>query len=268
MQNLTNVILPNDGFGANLQMLLYTLMYCEFNNISFSYTPFTKMLHTNDIELLENMINFKKHFPIVNKTENYESLNVFQLLSFYEKNLELCSNSKSLKLVKKIFKESNENPYDKNYKNVAIHIRRYIKNDRTKIGADVPDYVYIDIINQISLLYKNVKIHIYSLGNIEDFKKIYTKENIIFHLNEKLDKTFIGLVYADILVIAPSALSYTAGLISDSLIYYIKFCNPPLKHWNIIQNYTSSRIKHEYLIPILTSVFYDPITEKFEKNIQ
>ena len=55
--------------------------------------------------------------------------------------------------------------------------------------------------------------------------------DVIFHLNEDIGKTFTGLVSADILVISPSSFSYTAALISDGEIYYKKFWHKPKSNW-------------------------------------
>ena len=149
-------------------------------------------------------------------------------------------------------------------------MNRFSENDRNtnKVlpGMDVPNKVYIDIITQLNRIYPNNCCHIYSQGNESDFNSFKEITNVILHLDEDLEKTFTDMVYADVLIMSPSSLSYTAALLSDNLIYYIQFCNPPLPHWNVIQNYKSSRMKHEFLInvmqPVLTSVYYDPLTEK------
>ena len=77
------------------------------------------------------------------------------------------------------------------------------------------------------------------------------------------------MVYADILITAPSSLSYTAGMLSKNTVYYIKHCNKPLTNWNIVQDYESSKIRFAYFLPIngiLTPGIYNPETEIFEYN--
>ena len=182
-----------------------------------------------------------------------------------------------LKIIKNIFRQSNTTVYDANFLHIAIHIRRMNHHDKNRLnenannsvlkGMDVPNNLYLDIISQLSKHYSSsqLKFHIYSQGSENDFKEFQDCKNIIFHLNEKLNMTFKGLVFADVLVTAPSTLSYVAGLISNGQIFYIPFCNPPLPHWNIIKGYESTRMMHEFIIPILTTVNYNPITKKFTK---
>jgi hypothetical protein len=126
-----------------------------------------------------------------------------------------------------------------------------IKNKEVQIdGLDVPDDLYLTIIQQLDAAFedRNIKFHIFSQGDVEEFSFLKDQhENVVLHLNECLEDTFRQMVFADILVTAPSTLSYTAALLSKNTIYYIEYCDPPLKSWNIVQNYKSSR-KHEFII--------------------
>ena len=62
---------------------------------------------------------------------------------------------------------------------------------------------------------------------------ILQKEDVIFHLDEDICKTFTELVAADILLTSPSSLSYVAALISDGEIYYKQFWHKPRSNWII-----------------------------------
>ena len=62
---------------------------------------------------------------------------------------------------------------------------------------------------------------------------ILQKDDVIFHLDEDICKTFIELVGADILVTSPSSLSYVAALISDGEIYFKQFWHKPKSDWII-----------------------------------
>jgi hypothetical protein len=285
---VTNENKINDGFGENYKILIYTLFYCEFNNCEFVYSPFTQMEHNydNDINYLkkkESLINFIDNFVINQPNNKAIIIPTFTLLSFYEKNISLFLQSECLKTIKRIFR-NNKTKINRSVitpqsitTNIAIHIRRMNQQDRNRFsendrhsnkvlpGMDVPNDVYLDILTQLNRIYPNNYYHIYSQGNVSDFTIFTKNNNIILHLNEDLEKTFTDMVYADILIMSPSALSYTAALLSDNVIYYIQFCNPHLPHWNVIQNYKSSRMKHEFLMnvmqPVLTSVYYVPLTE-------
>lgn len=257
---ITNSTRPDDGFGENYKMLLCTMMYAELNGIEFRYSPFIKMDHNYDndpnfMDKKEWLINMRDNIPLTDET--CKPIHHFQLLSFYENNLDLCSQTDALKKARSLFLANKENPFKDGF-NIAVHIRRENQHDRTRIGADVPNAVYQSIISMLKKHYKNAIIHIYSQGNIDDFR-IFGND-IKLHINEPLEDTFIQMVYADALVTAPSALSYSAALISTGDIWYIQFCNPPLKHWNVITGYKSTRMRHEFVMPIPTPVFYDPKT--------
>jgi hypothetical protein len=59
------------------------------------------------------------------------------------------------------------------------------------------------------------------------------KEDVIFHLDEHIITTFIGLVAADELILSPSSFSYVAGLLSDGIVYYKKFWHGKKNAWNL-----------------------------------
>jgi hypothetical protein len=96
----------------------------------------------------------------------------------------------------------------------------------------VPDSVYIAVINKLRTKYssQNPLFHIYSQGNSDNFR-IYEAEDTILHINESLEDTYIGMVLADVLVTGRSSLSYTAGYLSDGIVYYTSYAHAPLPHW-------------------------------------
>lgn len=261
-----------DGFGENYKTVIQTMALAEFNNIQFLYSPFKELCHADDyktfIKKMEDMVNLKKYLK-VNDEETCEKYNVcyirkMDLLSFFDNNIDFFEKSNTLKIVKTAFKEKNDNPWKVesslylNNKNIAIHIRRpdiYDKNffngtnDNDRLV--VPSSLYVTIIRQFFASYPNSKVHIYSqlLDNKDEFDlyKSIDKDNVVLHIDEPLDKTFVEMVYADILVMAPSALSYTAAILSDNIIYYIPFCCQPLSHWNIVQGHACLNV-YKFLI--------------------
>ena len=83
---------------------------------------------------------------------------------------------------------------------------------------------------------KKPLFHIYSQGNIKAFKDIYKSNDIVFHIDEPIEQTFTSLVLADVLVTSISSLSYTAGILSDGVVYYMPFWHPPLPGWIAMKN--------------------------------
>ena len=281
---VTNPTKKNDGFGENFKLLIYSVMFAEMNGCKFLYTPFKKMEHNYDMDpdflaKKEHLINFIgnfEHAPDAFDEKNKKPyvLDTFELLRFYQTNIQRCAESISLELIKDLFRANKTDPFYKSYTNVAIHIRRMNKEDYNRTnnpnavlnGMDVPDDLYLTSIGQVEQITRDrpVRIHIFSQGKPEDFE-IYRKNNVVLHLNEDLESTFTQMVYADILLMAPSALSYSAGLLSRGSVYYIEFCNPKLPQWTTVVGYRSSRIKHEFVVPIMTTIFYDPYTDKIDK---
>jgi hypothetical protein len=283
---VTNPTKSTDGFGENFKLLIYSVMFAELHGCKFLYTPFKQMEHNYDMDpeylaKKEHLINFIGNFEQVPNEDDTNQqkpyvLDTFELLRFYQTNIVQCAESKSLDRIKDLFRANKTDPFDKSYMNVAIHIRRMNKEDykRTNnpnvclMGMDVPDDLYLTSISQVEQISgdRPVRIHIFSQGKPEDFE-IYLKNNnnVVLHLNEDLESTFTQMVYADVLLTAPSALSYSAALISRGIVFYIEFCNPKLPKWNTVVGYKSTRMKHEFVVPLMTTIYYDPYTDKIEK---
>ena len=229
----------SDGFGAQFQTIIVAVIYAELNNIPYVYSPFAKMEHNynneNDfIEKKEWLINFITHFEIINENHIIKPISCNEYISFFEKNLSKCINSRALIKIKELFR-SNKNIddyFNKEDFNIAIHMRRPNIHDSRISGTDTPDSIFLNIINKLRKIYasKNPVFHLYSQGNIAKFK-IFDAQDIILHLNESIENTFISMVFADILVAGASSFSYTAAILSDGVIYYIPFWHRPLPHW-------------------------------------
>lgn len=244
-QDIVTNPLRRDGFGGQFQTIIYSAIYAELNGKAYRYTPFTSMEHNydNDSQFLqkkEELINFIGNFEI-NKNLSIQSTGSHcDYIRFFENNLQRCADSLSLKKIKQVFRSNKEriDYFDDEHLNIAVHIRRPNPHDSRIEGTNTPDRLYINIINALRDFYSpaNLLFHIYSQGDVEAFKTTFCEKDIVFHINEPLEKTFTSLVLADVLVTSPSSLSYTAGILSEGTVYYVPFWHPPLPHWITIAN--------------------------------
>ena len=219
-------------------MIIVSVIYAELQNKKYVYTPFKKMQHNynNEPEFLEKkewLINFLHNFEL--NQHNAMKISHGELITFFDSNLAACSNSFALKKIKRIFR-SNKNVteyFNHDHFNIAIHIRRSNPCDIRTGGTDTPDNLYLDIINKLRIVYSAKKplFHIYSQSfNKENFE-LFNAQDIVLHINEPLESTYIEMILADALVTGTSSFSYTAAILSDGIIYYVPFWHPPLPHW-------------------------------------
>lgn len=230
----------SDGFGAQFQTIIASVIYAELTNKKFAYTPFKAMEHNyqNDSDFIakkEWLINFIDNFEVNNGQAAKPEVN---LIHFFEANLAQCINSAAFQKIKAIFRANkNINNYfnDKNL-NIAIHMRRPNPHDSRLDGADTPDVIFLNIINYLRTAYapQNPLFHIHSQGELESFRA-FNAADIVLHLNESIEKSFTQMVLADVLVTSRSSFSYAAGIISEGTVYYIPFWHAPLPQWISIE---------------------------------
>jgi hypothetical protein len=231
----------HDGFGSVFQNIIFDILYTEYHGNTFVYTPIPTIDHnyTNDPNFtieLEEFMNIKNEYKCPDNLDKNTIITypICTTYSFIESNINKIFSSESFNKLKNIFYKGKHSPFDKNYINIAVHVRRHNSRDTRIAGTDTPDSYYLNIINTIRKKYidKQLKFHIYSQGNENNFN-VYKNNDTIFHLNESVKDTFTGLVYGDILVMSRSSFSYIAALLSNGIIYYEKFWHTPLSSWII-----------------------------------
>jgi hypothetical protein len=231
-----------DGFGAQFQTIIYSAICAELNNMDYAYTPFNKIEHNYDNDpyfILEKewLINFIGNFEL-NRT-NATKLDVGNVVNFCEcsQNLAKSANSSVLKKIKKVFKANKDRSkyFDAEHFHIVIHLRRPNQHDNRVYGTDVSEDLYLATINKLRQVYadKNPLFHLHSQGSAENFTK-FNAPDIMLHLNESVEDSFIPMVLADVLVTGRSSFSYTAGLISEGTVYYTSFWCPPLPGWKLV----------------------------------
>jgi len=240
--NVTNCV-RGDGFGAQYQNIIWAIIYAEQHNYNFYYTPFSSMEHNyeNNSEFLdkkEKLINIINNFPIV--SELPPNTNVKQLcggldgvnFNEIENNLTNSFSFSSFKKIKKCLHANKTSMFDNNLINVAVHVRKQNNHDNHTLGICGDDY-FLDVMNHIRNTHNGEKIfHIYSQGEEKDFLH-FKNDDVVFHLNEPIEETFYSMVTAQILVMSKSSLSYTAGMLSDGIVYYLPFWHKSASTWII-----------------------------------
>ena len=233
----------NDGFGAQFQSIIFAAFYAELNGMRFAYTPFRQMEHNyNDapsfLQKKENFINFLGNFDLNEDFTLQQVMSVQRFQDFFDTHLFEFLNSKTLKFVKQIFRSNKTKPdYYMNQKlNVAVHIRRPNSHDSRYEGADIPDHVYLKILDQLRAEYQNqdIQFHLFSQGDLNNFQRIYFAKDITLHIDTDLEETFASMVFADILVTSSSSFSYVAGFLCEGKVFYIPFWHPPLPSWAVL----------------------------------
>ena len=237
----------SDGFGSQFQKLIYAILIAEEKGIKYIYRSVKTVEHNYDndpefINKIEELMNLKGNFRSIDSIESESGLisvmGIGEVIKEFESKIDYYMKSETLKKLKTIFwKNKNRNFFQNDATNIAVHIRRPNEMDNRTDGADTPlDYYFdvIDIVKRKNPTEKKV-FHIYSQATIEEFKNRNT-ENFVFHLNESLFETFIGMVAADILVTSKSSFSYTAALLNEGTIYYLPFWHCPASDWiNIVK---------------------------------
>lgn len=229
----------DDGFGAIFQNLIYDILYVENNGAKFVYSEIPAIDHNYRSEpgftaALEKYMGIKEAYP----SDSLVKAEVIPFLKSYptvEQNINTMFNSAAFYKMRAAFYKDKVSQFDSTYMNIAVHVRRFNSRDCRTGGTDTPDSYYLNIMNKIRATYvgayqKPLKFHIYSQGIPISFNE-YMADDVVLHLNESIQDTFTGFVFADILVTSQSSFSYVGALLSSGIVYYQKFWHPPLNHW-------------------------------------
>jgi hypothetical protein len=227
--------LRNDGFGAQYQTIIFTILFAELEKIEFVYRPFTSIEHNYDsnptfIKDKENLINIRDEFNSIDSIDigDIKDFDLGFIYNKIENNLDYSLSLQSFKKIKNLFLKNKVRRFDEKY--VAIHIRRPNSHDIGDYGYTQDEY-FIKVIDLIRKQYPDIKKYkIYSQGDKENFKN-FIGDDIEFHLNESIEKTFTDMVLSDILVMSKGSFSYCAGLLSDGIVYYLPFWHKPKSNW-------------------------------------
>lgn len=226
-----------DGFGAQYQSIIFSILFSELQGFNFAYRPFKSMEHNYDldpnfIEKKENLINIKNNYTCFSEISDTEikEIDLRNIYEHVESNLDLCLSSNSFLNIKNLFYSNKSTNKTDEGKIVSLHIRRHNKFDIGDYGYTEDEY-FLNVIKQIKKEHSDVKkIKIYSQGDEISFSN-FLDYNVELHLNESVEETFINLVFSDILVLSKSSFSYCAGLLCNGTVYYLPFWHKPKSSW-------------------------------------
>jgi len=236
--------LRDDGFGAQYQSIIWTILFAEVKGDTFLYSDIVRMDNdTGDTKkYLEDAIhcmNIKGHYPQV---ESVGGITMYapKWPYFYkeiEREMERFHATSSFQKIKSLYYMNKTNPYSSSHTHVAVHIRRPRPFDTRTQGVDTPDEYYVNCMRAVQQMYtsasKPLLFHIFSTGTERAFE-VYKQFPCVFHLDESTFETFNKMVYADILITSPSSFSYVAALLTDGIVIYKPFWHPPRKQWLLL----------------------------------
>jgi hypothetical protein len=234
-----------DGFGSQFQTLLHIIYYSSVNNAEYIHIPIQTIEHNylNDPQYVKTLEEFMcvKMFKSIHDIDtscisNVRNITSAECRNYFQQDVDRAMSHISLITYKSIFWNSiNENHYNNNKFNIAIHIRRGDVQPDYNGGRYTSNDFYLIQMQYLCEKYKDraILFHIFSEGFESEFECFKT-QNTVLHLNEDVKTTFIGLVTSDVLVQSKSSFSYVAGLLSKGIVYHISFWHPPLSSWILI----------------------------------
>ena len=219
------------------------------------------------IDKMENLMNMKDNYL------NYAAVaaeatsggkiainipNFYDIFNYVERNIDQCIKSASMARIKKHFwanktrdiynkytQTQTASPDSVRILHLAVHIRRPNVDDTKANGGEEYDNAYY-IRSLLTIRYKymtskpdhTIMYHIYSQGDVSRFTDFINhpvlRENVILHLNESNEDTYLGMAGADILITSASSFSYSAAFLSDADIYYTPFWHKPCSWWTVL----------------------------------
>ena len=244
-----------DGFGAQFQNIIADILYIYNNtNDAYVFPNIASFEHnyTNESDFTERLVkymNMRSHFPLPSNVTPREIkyLTNTTTYPFVETNLGRLLKGQTMKDVKTMFYEGKTTPFDSQYYNVAVQIRRFNNVDTRMAGADTPHSYYVGLMNHIRTTRtatatatdkRPLRFHIYSQTTSTDteavFKQTYCgNDDTELHLNGDVLPTFHGMVFADALICSGSSFSYCAAFLSNGVVYYKRFWHRPADFWLI-----------------------------------
>jgi len=116
-------------------------------------------------------------------------------------------------------------PFDNDYVSVAVHIRRGDVTAQRYPDRYLSNAFYRKVLDQLIDHLHMPDIHIFSEGDIDDFKELHDIPTVHFHLGTNVFETFHAMVSADVFVTGVGSFSILAAHLTNNVIV--------TKPWNL-----------------------------------
>jgi hypothetical protein len=255
---------PNPGAGIGHQMANWIAGYwfakkfeLKFAHIPFSNPKWEKFLGFGENEVTVDELVKKRGFKkvrlplfdefnqkeldlisnIIKSYNNQKVVFIAEQDQFYRDQFGVMDD------IKRKFHNAKARQYDKllyskEYFNIAVHVRRgdimfgqKNRNPNLLMRWQHNDYfvnILTKVIRELKKLNteKQIEIYLFSQGETKDFSNFAKFENLHFCLDWSPEKTFLHMVFADLLITSKSSFSYKPALMSNG----IKIC--PKNFWH------------------------------------
>lgn len=245
-----------EGIGAMVQYQICIYALSKILNVKFAFFPFKNIQHFQYYNIsqehfcddINKFFNFKTEL----KNNNYKIINTnldnhfYQLLEKYKNTEEeiilnilhsniINNNNNLLETIKEkkillnlknnLFLDDNKKYFNKDYFNVAFHIRKRTQTDCD--DSPIREYFsnsskekIINLISEVNKRHSDKKLlfHIYSQGQESDFNFLNFK-NIKFHIEEYPTISLYHMINSDALIMSNSSFSYICHFLGDSICY-------------------------------------------------
>ena len=246
-----------DGVGAQAQAVLSTMLFARGLGIQYAHTPFSQIAHNDEGDerweaKWEDFFHFGAGEILRDDVENTD-IEVIHSEFLYR----VYPRARTLWVVPHAHAYADAHAYL--YKNllealrfkmqlrsvemkshrwqdrltIALHLRRgdVSSDEPGRFTANAHALALLE--NVVELLKSeglDFGVNLYSEGVLQDFED-FLSPHVRCYIGGSVFETLHNMIDADVLIMAKSSLSYTAGILSGNVSLYEKFWHTPLPNW-------------------------------------
>jgi len=246
-----------EGVGAIYTQHVLTYLICKFYKIEFIH-HIHQIGHNYNNEsnwdkLWDDFFNYKSLCKTINDI-NLNDYKEIRKLNLYKEDIEKDKNNNCIYYCKgtpltndeynmfhsldktdiiKAYNDANINRtliYNKNKKNIAIHIRVWNECDTAYYNGYIThtcdrykynEFYYLELINKLINKYPDYDIHIFTQESFKErYSNIFNNPKFNCHINMNSFDSLHHMINADVLVLGLSAFSRLAGFYNNNTIIY------------------------------------------------